>query len=402
MAVDMKNTDLAGFFIAGLMNNMPFVIMNAGAKDIAPDLVGLVYVANIVPGLIMKLTGPYWFHHVPYKLRVLITALQMSFSFILVAIGLQLNVFALMLLGVAVGSSQAGFGEASFLALTSFYDSRRALTFWSSGTGLAGIMGYGWVVLFTAGLGLSFQVTMLCALVLPFCAYFNYLLILNPPSTDKGDIGTIAGADKKMVKEFDNTGSPTEQPLLAQDGDGSSTAANMTAAERLQLTKGLWPYMIPLFLVYFSEYAMQSGVWAAIGFPIDSESARKDFYRYSNWMYQGGVLVSRSSGMLWKADMKALWIMPILQTLILAFFIADAYEMWWYDWSLLTLCFVVGLFGGAVYVGGFSLIADTVPHHLREFSLGTAAVGADVGIACSNIAAIFIQRALYDYHDVSD
>ena len=62
------------------MNNMPFVIMNAGAKDIAPDLVGrfmllhsklhlrfrrtkyllgLVYVANILPGLMVKLTGPY-------------------------------------------------------------------------------------------------------------------------------------------------------------------------------------------------------------------------------------------------------------------------------------------------------------------------------------------------------
>lgn len=396
----MKTTDLAGFFIAGLMNNMPFVIMNAGAKDIAPDLVGLVYVANIIPGLMMKLTGPYWFHKVPYKLRILITAMQMSTSFILVAVGLQLDVFALMLLGVAIGSSQAGFGEASFLALTSFYDSRRALTFWSSGTGLAGILGYGWVVLFTSGLGLSFQITMLCALVLPVCTYLNYLMVLNPQSQGKEDFDEDVATDEdsKNVKEFGTDGT---EPLL-EKSQGTYSAAKMTASERLQLTLNLWPYMVPLFLVYFSEYAMQSGVWAAIGFPIDSENARKDFYRYSNWMYQGGVLVSRSSGMLWKADMKALWIMPIMQTMILGFFIADAYEMWWYDWSLLTLCFVVGLFGGAVYVGGFALIADTVPPHLTEFSLGTAAVGADIGIACSNVAAIFIQKALYDYHDVSD
>ncbi|CAM9303776.1 unnamed protein product [Ectocarpus fasciculatus] len=392
----MKTTDLAGFFIAGLMNNMPFVIMNAGAKDIAPDLVGLVYVANIVPGLMMKLTGPYWFHHVPYKLRVLITAFQMSASFALVAIGLQLDIFALMLLGVAIGSSQAGFGEASFLALTSFYDSRRALTAWSSGTGLAGIMGYGWVVLFTSGLGMSFQLTMLCALVLPVSAYMNYLFVLSPPTKEKPAyslLDDVEETDAKDVKEFGN------EPLLENE---ESSSAKMTTAERLRLSLDLWPYMFPLFLVYFSEYAMQSGVWAAIGFPIDSDSARKDFYRYSNWMYQGGVLVSRSSGMLWKADMKALWIMPILQTFILVFFIADAYEQWWYDWSLLALCFVVGLFGGAVYVGGFALIADTVPPHLTEFSLGTAAVGADIGIACSNVAAIFIQKALYDYHGVSD
>jgi battenin len=288
------------------------------------------------------------------------------------------------------------------LALTSFYDSRRALTAWSSGTGFAGIMGYGWVVLFTAGLGVSFQVTMLCALVLPVLTYANYLLILSPPSKDTGYARVDSGDEAEIT--FDDDVKDTKrfggEPLLANANESSS--GQMTAAERWSVTKGLWPFIIPLFLVYFSEYAMQSGVWAAMGFPIDSENARKDFYRYANWTYQCGVLVSRSSGMLWKADMKALWIMPIMQAFLLVFFIADAYGMWWYDWSILTLCFVVGLFGGAVYVGGFSLIADTVPSHQKEFSLGTAAVGADIGIACSNVAAIFIQKALYDYHDVSD
>lgn len=291
-------------------------------------------------------------------------------------------------------------GEASFLALTSFYDSRKALTAWSSGTGLAGIMGYGWVVTFTVGLGASFQLTMLCALVLPAIAYTNYLLLLSGgPSNKKAVVyealldGDIDASDIKKVHN---------ETAVTPESNQQSSSSSMTTSERFHLTLGLWPFMVPLFLVYFSEYAMQSGVWAAMGFPIDSENARKDFYRYSNWMYQGGVLVSRSSGMLWKADMKALWIMPMLQTFILIFFIADAYEQWWYDWSILTLCFVVGLFGGAVYVGGFALIADTVPSHLKEFSLGTATVGADVGIACSNIAAIFIQKALYEYHDISD
>jgi battenin len=102
---------LVGFFVAGLMNNMPFVIMNAGAKDIAPELVGLVYVANIVPGLLVKLSGPYWFHLVPYRVRILVTALQMCFSFVMVALGLHFNVFALMILGVAVGSAQGGMGK---------------------------------------------------------------------------------------------------------------------------------------------------------------------------------------------------------------------------------------------------------------------------------------------------
>lgn len=47
---------------------------------------------------------------------------------------------------------------------------------------------------------------------------------------------------------------------------------------------------VSLFLsngqVYFAEYAMQSGVWSAIGFPMDSEDARKRFYTFANWTYQ--------------------------------------------------------------------------------------------------------------------
>lgn len=40
---------------------------------------------------------------------------------------------------------------------------------------------------------------------------------------------------------------------------------------------------------------VQSGVWTAIGFPVTDAAARARFYEYSNWCYQGGVFISRSS-----------------------------------------------------------------------------------------------------------
>ena len=51
------------------------------------------------------------------------------------------------LLGVVFASLQGGLGEASCLALTSFYSGRAAITMWSSGTGFAGVFGYAWVAL---------------------------------------------------------------------------------------------------------------------------------------------------------------------------------------------------------------------------------------------------------------
>jgi hypothetical protein len=62
----------------------------------------------------------------------------------------------------------------------------------------------------------------------------------------------------------------------------------MTFRQRLKVTCDLWPYMVPLFVVYFAEYAMQSGTWTAIGFPVTSADARHKFYLYSNWVYQAG------------------------------------------------------------------------------------------------------------------
>lgn len=36
------------------------------------------------------------------------------------------------------------------------------------------------------------------------------------------------------------------------------------------------------------------------GFPVTDPSARHQFYTYSNWCYQAGVFVSRSSGTLYQ------------------------------------------------------------------------------------------------------
>jgi len=402
------------------------------------------YVCNVVPSFAVKLTGPYWFHMVSYKYRMLIAVALMALSFIVVAIGGITDNLGLQLLGVIFGSTQSGFGEASYLALTAFYDSRVALTAWSSGTGCAGIFGYAWVIIFIEGFGASFQLTLFCALVIPVLFWANFLVCMNVPhikrevqrnlsldepvvafglsadsastmgnpihgstalSDSTGDCkrtgNTIVNAENTVNTVASNIYS-TKQEGDSSEVDLSAAAAVMSMRERIQATLSLWPYMVPLFLVYFAEYAMQSGVWAAMGFPVHNSNARDKFYEYSNWMYQAGVLVSRSSGTVWRANMTSLWVMPFLQVTLLLFFVLDAYYMFWYDWSILIACFVVGLLGGAVYVNGFSLIAENVRPHLKEFSLSAASIADSVGIALSNVAGIFIQRALYDYHGLSD
>jgi battenin len=96
--------------------------------------------------------------------------------------------------------------------------------------------------------------------------------------------------------------------------------------------------------------------------------------------------------------MGVLWAMPALQAALLAFFTWDAVSHWWYGWSLLLVCLVVGLLGGAVYVNAFTLLCRQVPPQLQEFSLSATCVADSCGIACADLVAILIQGCLYRWN----
>lgn len=55
-----RRRNLLAFWLLGLLNNAPYVVMIAGAKEIDPAAVGLVYFCAIAPVFVVKLSGPYW------------------------------------------------------------------------------------------------------------------------------------------------------------------------------------------------------------------------------------------------------------------------------------------------------------------------------------------------------
>ena len=173
---------------------------------------------------------------------------------------------------------------------------------------------------------------------------------------------------------------------------------------KLRQVLSLWPYMLPLSLVYFFEYALQSGVWAAVGFPLVNKGARKKFYDYSNTVYQLGVFFSRSSGLLCKTSYRTLALMPAIQGVLFVLFWCNAIWMWLYNYTLMIPCFLVGLIGGSIYVGMFSLLSELEGESpaTREFNLTATSLGDSIGIILSNIAGIFIQKSIYAYHGIHD
>lgn len=245
------------------------------------------------------------FHHVPYRVRVIAGALLMMLSFTTVSRGVETWI---QLAGVIFSSLQVSLGETSCLALASLYNTPRALTAWSSGTGFAGIFGYAWVFFFRSVLGSSLRFTLQMAHLLAVAWLLTYFVLLGDPhnSSSSGFRGSTVGAaadggssrgddspSKSMSTSLVSRGgqvlsdgrhsvrdrvrgregwdeidpfgdsvktaatSAADQPRLHVHQDGQEgklhTLDSMTTSGRLRFTLGLWPFMVPLGVVFFAE-----------------------------------------------------------------------------------------------------------------------------------------------------
>ncbi len=116
------------------------------------------------------------------------------------------------------------------------------------------------MVLLTEGFGFSFELTMYCALILPSFAYTNFLVNLNGQEQSESPFPALLAEETEGYSR-DKNSQTRKSELVAFDNanrrDIDASSKQMTSKERLQHTLNLWPYMVPLTIVYFSEYAMQ-------------------------------------------------------------------------------------------------------------------------------------------------
>jgi len=383
------------FWILGLLNNFLYVTMNAGAEDINEAGIALVYLANILPTLLVKLTGPYWFHYVSYRCRINFNSVLMVICLVTVAWGRSTYV---KLLGVAICSLGSGIGEASLLAMASFYEAKPCLAAWSSGTGFAGIAGYAWSLAFGSA-DICFQVQLMVAMWIPIAWSLTFFYILGPPWIDKE-----RGADQLVACEESEVSSSES---VASDMDLETHSASevvtqqLSSKDRFCYILTLWPYMVPLFLVYAAEYTIQAGFLAAMGFPITDRASRHAWYKWANFTYQVGVFISRSFFVLICKNRKVLWLGGILQVIMVAFFGAAATKPFG-DWWLIAPALFVGFLGGGVYVGAFSLIAQEQHPAYVELALSSASVADTFGIIVANILGLIVQGCVFGKMQVLD
>ena len=82
-----NSKSVRSFWLLGMINNAPWFLMNAVATNISAGGVALVFIANMLPGLAINISAPYWFHLVSYKIRILSAASAMGAACIFVGCG---------------------------------------------------------------------------------------------------------------------------------------------------------------------------------------------------------------------------------------------------------------------------------------------------------------------------
>lgn len=394
--------NLAAFWILGLCNNFAYVVMLSAAKDIlgradnngthnATVTMGLdddgyggrrvpkcnhigtgaILLADILPTLLVKLTGSLYIQFLPYSVRVLLVIVFASISLPVVSLS---TAIWFSLLGVAIASLSGGLGELAFLGLMSHFH-KNCVSTWSSGTGAAGLFGS----LSYAGMtsaGLSPRLSLLVILVVPAVMAVTYFILLVRPKEFTMKIKINVDEEHDELIEHENN------PKVKQ----------MSIKEKVIVIKSLLPYMIPLALVYFAEYTINQALFELIYFPSTWLTPSQQ-YRWYQVLYQVGVFASRSSVNLIKIN--KLWLLPLLQFVNLGVILLHVmFNFIPSVWIMFVLILYEGVLGGAAYVNTFYKIRNQESRDRKEFSMGAVSIADSAGIAVAGAVAVPLHNLL--------
>ncbi|CAJ0939310.1 unnamed protein product, partial [Mesorhabditis belari] len=387
---------LIAFWIFGICNNFGYVVMLSAAQDILrvdeskngnltkkeeicmPDMsqrvcteqsAGLVLMMNILP-----------------ITRSTIVIVFQVFSLLITAFATNVP---MALTGVAMASVGCGFGEIMYLALAAHY-SANVLTSWSSGTGMAGILGAALYAAMTDPrmLALTPRTALLLMLVGPTVFAVTYCLLLaRAPTVKKTVFHRPSTWIEWKVKIIENGQIDNAASTDSQQSNGPTSVR-----EKLSVSMGLLKYMIPLGTVYFAQYFINQGLAELIIFDCTQglHSSPDSQYKWYQVLYQIGVFISRSMvGLISLPFWVIVAVLPISQMSIMSSLLLESLSP--YLPHILVVYGIIlleGLVGGSAYANTVRHVHKNVSTSVKEFALLIVTAADTVGILIAAILSI--------------
>jgi len=153
--------------------------------------------------------------------------------------------------------------------------------------------------------------------------------------------------------------------------------------------------MLPLLLVYTSEYTINQSLHPLLLFPLPTTpfTHYRSFYPTYATLYQLGVFLSRSSLPLFR--LRNLYLPALLQCANLLILLLHALFPFLPN-VYVVFCIVLweGLLGGAVYVNTFAAVAEGRAGEGREWCLGAVSVSDSAGICVAGVVGLGLEGAV--------
>ena len=240
-------------------------------------------------------------------------------------------------------------------------------------------MGAGSYALLTSA-GVSPQTSLLIMLIVPVGLAATFWCLISPSRAHSSDEYLALADDEDL-----------EDEMIPRHSE-------LTLLDKLNLVRTrLIKYMIPLGLVYYSEYLINQGIFELLYYPSTFLSHQQQ-YRWYQLTYQLGVLISRSS--LSCLVINRIYILSIFQglNLLLLTYQSVYFPIIGNFGLILTFLFILweGLLGGAAYVNTFHKISEESNDRDREFSLGISSLADSTAIGFAAISALPLHNWICD------
>lgn len=412
------------FLVTGLINNLGSILIISCSQQFAqnlnsPSLVALYPMGIIACSSLARMANSKFCIRISYQLRMFIISLYFSFGYFFMYVVLHFEhkfnnyvAFALSMVPTLVIGTGTAFGEANLLGYIRTFPGDY-VSGWSCGTGFAGVSGALITLLFKIK---NIKTKFLYLVVTPVGLLFFVCFKIAQVLKDKADANIpqitgenpllIASADTTQVADATIDNKDVSNDQINEDRSKSRITIITNEKDNKDLN---WKnfregfsvgkrYIINLYLVYYLEYVLFTGLGERVshfGF-IEDEMFKDYLYEYFCLCYQIGVLISRSSLFVLKY-INAVEIYTILQIVNLIFWIIEIYtKMITTWWILFILQIVVGLFGGASYVGCFYFLleSESIEGQLRELCVNIATMFNDWGILTASLSVLILDNTI--------
>ncbi|CAF0962848.1 unnamed protein product [Brachionus calyciflorus] len=350
-----------------------------GKYDCNEISTGAVLLADVLPGLLMKIIFSAYSDKISYNKKFYLIIFTSSLSFLVVS-QTPNDIKWLIFTGICSASISTSVGELTFLSLSTLYPTNMAFFPYVIGSGSSGLLSS----FFYAGLAsyLSPKRAILFMLFVPCIMSLAYFLM---PESNSSYLKKSQYSALKLVT------SKSEEDLAERNLVPFET---MNLSDKFKLAKPLLKYMIPLFIIFYSEYLINQGLYELLYFKNDRfVKDHSSQYRWYNVCFRLGVFVSRLSLKIYPITF--LPIFPIFQ--IINFVILFANVLYGFIPSIFIVFLITfweGLIGGGCYVNALNLVSIEVPKIYREFSIGVTTIADTIGIALAGFTALPLHDAI--------